>query len=172
MNQTAIAERADKLVGLALLNDPACNKGIAFTEDECQRFGIEGPLSASAESLDRQVEPGLGHLEAKPTNLERYINFIGPTDRNETLFYRTLTEKLMSKFFGCLFAGLVAAAITAAPAMAREYRAKSWHDKNGTIIDSSRVVHISGRHCIRAPDVGAFASDPYKQPPCEPARWY
>ncbi|MGY3586667.1 hypothetical protein ACVIGB_004274 [Bradyrhizobium sp. USDA 4341] len=148
MNQTAIAERADKLVGL------------------------EGPLSASAESLDLQVERILGHLEAKPTNLARYINFIGPTDRNETLFYRTRTEKLMSKFFGCLFAGLFAAALTAAPAMAREHRARSWHDKNGTIIDSSRVVHISGRHCIRAPDVGAFASDPYRQPPCEPARWY
>ena len=42
------------------------------------------------ESLDRQVERVLQHLEAKPTDLERYIYLIGLADRNETLFYRTL----------------------------------------------------------------------------------
>jgi hypothetical protein len=69
-------------------------------------------------------------------------------------------------------AGLIAAAMFATPAMAREHHLKSWHDKNGAYVDGSRVIHISGRHCIRAPDVGAFASDPYRRPPCEPAWWY
>jgi hypothetical protein len=91
MNQTAISESADNLVGLALLNDPARNKGTAFTEDERQRFGLEGLLPPSAESLDRPVERVLRRLEAKPTDLERYIYLIGLSDRNETLFYRTVS---------------------------------------------------------------------------------
>jgi hypothetical protein len=65
---------------------------------------------------------------------------------------------------------LIAVAMFATPAMARQH--KSWHDKNGAYIQASRVVHTGGRHCIRAPDVGAFASDPYTKPPCEPASYY
>jgi hypothetical protein len=42
--------------------------------------------------------------------------------------------------------GLIAAAMSADPAMA------AWYDKNGTVIHPSRVVH-----CIRAPDSGQFA---------------
>ncbi|MBV8508257.1 MAG: NAD-dependent malic enzyme [Alphaproteobacteria bacterium] len=88
--QTAKAQRNEALRGLALLNDPARNKGTAFTEDERRRFGLEGLLPPSAESLDRQVERVLGHLEAKATDLERYIYLTGLSDRNETLFYRAV----------------------------------------------------------------------------------
>ena len=76
--------------GLALLSDPVLNKGTAFTPDERKRFGLEGLLPSSAESLDRQVERVLGHLEGKPNDLERYIYLIGLSDRNETLFYRAV----------------------------------------------------------------------------------
>ena len=68
--------------------------------------------------------------------------------------------------------GLVAAALLATPATAREHHQKSWHNAKGEYIDASHVVHISGHHCIRAPDVGAYASQPYTRPPCEPASWY
>lgn len=76
--------------GLAVLNDPVRNKGTAFTEGERRRFGLEGLLPASVESIDRQVERVLGHLYAKPTDLEHYIYLIGLCDRNEVLFYRTV----------------------------------------------------------------------------------
>jgi malate dehydrogenase (oxaloacetate-decarboxylating)(NADP+) len=76
--------------GEALLNDPAHNKGTAFTADERRKHGLEGLLPHALESLDRQVERVLQHLDAKPTDLERYIYLIGLSDRNETLFYRTL----------------------------------------------------------------------------------
>jgi hypothetical protein len=69
-------------------------------------------------------------------------------------------------------AGLIVAAMFATPAMAREHHPKSWHDSNGAYVEPSRVVRVGGRHCIRAPDVGAFASAPYAKPPCEPASWY
>jgi hypothetical protein len=32
----------------------------------------------------------MGHLAAKSTGLEQYVNLIGLSDRNETLFYRTV----------------------------------------------------------------------------------
>ena len=32
----------------------------------------------------------MGHLDQKPSDLERYIYLVGLCDRNETLFYRTL----------------------------------------------------------------------------------
>jgi malate dehydrogenase (oxaloacetate-decarboxylating)(NADP+) len=76
--------------GESLLNDPARNKGTAFTEEERRRHGLEGLLPGSVESLDRQLERVLRHLELKPTDLERYIYLIALVDRNETLFYHTL----------------------------------------------------------------------------------
>ena len=76
--------------GVALLDNPVHNKGTAFTAKERAEFGLEGLLPPSVESLDRQVERVMRHLDAKPTDLERYIYLIGLVDRNETLFYRTV----------------------------------------------------------------------------------
>lgn len=90
MNRPTNPKDANSQVGLALLSDPAHNKGTAFTEDERRRFGLEGLLPASTETIDRQVARVLGHLDAKQTDLERYIYLIGLSDRNETLFYRTV----------------------------------------------------------------------------------
>src|SRR5258708_720432 len=94
MRQTAArtaAHPAAKIPhGIALLNDPALNKGTAFTLEERKRFGLEGLLPPAADTLDRQVERVLGHLDGKPNDLERYIYLVGLSDRNETLFYRTV----------------------------------------------------------------------------------
>src|SRR6202048_1775721 len=73
-----------------LLNDPVRNKGTAFTLEERRKYGLEGLLPQAAESLDRQLERVMQHLDAKPNDLERYIYVIGLSDRSETLFYRTL----------------------------------------------------------------------------------
>jgi malate dehydrogenase (oxaloacetate-decarboxylating)(NADP+) len=79
-----------ELRGRELLDNPVHNKGTAFTEDERRRLGLEGLLPASSESIERQMERVLGHLDAKPTDLGRYIYLTGLADRNETLFYRTV----------------------------------------------------------------------------------
>jgi malate dehydrogenase (oxaloacetate-decarboxylating)(NADP+) len=76
--------------GIALLDDSVHNKGTAFTAKERADFGLEGLLPPSVESLDRQVERVMRHLDAKPTDLERYIYLIGLCDRNETMFYRAV----------------------------------------------------------------------------------
>jgi malate dehydrogenase (oxaloacetate-decarboxylating)(NADP+) len=74
--------------GLARLDSPALNKGTAFTAEERRAYGLEGLLPPAVESLDRQLERALQHLDAKPTDLERSIDLIALADRNETLFYR------------------------------------------------------------------------------------
>ena len=76
--------------GLALMGDSRRNKGTAFTAKERSEYGLEGLLPHAVESLDRQLERVMRHLDAKPNDLERYIYLIGLSDRNETLFYRTL----------------------------------------------------------------------------------
>jgi len=60
-----------------LLNDPVRNQGTAFTPDERRKFGLEGLLPRSVDSLDRQLERVVRHLDAKPSDLERYICLIG-----------------------------------------------------------------------------------------------
>ena len=81
---------AAKSRGASLLEDPVLNKGTAFTEAERAEHGLEGLLPPTVETLDRQVERVIGHLDQKPSDLERYIYLVGLCDRNETLFYKTL----------------------------------------------------------------------------------
>jgi hypothetical protein len=57
--------------------------------------------------------------------------------------------------FGVLSAGLIAAAILITPAMAQEDRQVA----RGADVSAPRGA-ADGRDCVRAPDVGAFASDP------------
>jgi malate dehydrogenase (oxaloacetate-decarboxylating)(NADP+) len=90
MPQAATHATSNTLTGIALLNDPALNKGTAFTPEERKRLGLEGLLPPSTDTLERQVERVLGHLDGKPNDLERYIYLVGLVDRNETLFYRTV----------------------------------------------------------------------------------
>jgi malate dehydrogenase (oxaloacetate-decarboxylating)(NADP+) len=80
----------ERLRGHALLDDPVRNKGTAFTAGERREYGLEGLLPHAVETLERQVERVMEHLDAKATDLERYIYLIGLSDRNETLFFRAV----------------------------------------------------------------------------------
>jgi malate dehydrogenase (oxaloacetate-decarboxylating)(NADP+) len=83
-------EPQTNLRGPELLDNPSLNKGTAFTPEERREYGLEGLLPHAVEAVDRQLERVTERLDAKPTDLERYIYLIGLSDRNETLFYRTL----------------------------------------------------------------------------------
>jgi hypothetical protein len=67
-----------------------------------------------------------------------------------------------------LSAALIAAAMLATPAMAREtHVSRHLADRaNATATTGNR--YVDGRACIPAPRVGAFASAPWDNPPCEP----
>lgn len=65
--------------------------------------------------------------------------------------------------FKVLSAGLIAAAMLTSPVMAQQDR----HDAKGYDVSAPRSSVDEG-DCVRAPAVGAYASDPYTRPPCEP----
>ena len=65
--------------------------------------------------------------------------------------------------FKVMSAGLIAAAMLTSPLMAQQDR----HDARGYDVGAPRSG-VDEDDCVRAPAVGAYASDPYTQPPCEP----
>jgi malate dehydrogenase (oxaloacetate-decarboxylating)(NADP+) len=80
--------------GLALLRDPALNKGTAFSEEERDILGLRGLLPPRIYTIDAQVQKIIWNLKKKPTDLERYIFLTSLQDRNKTLFYRVLLDNI------------------------------------------------------------------------------
>lgn len=62
----------------------------ALTEKQRKRSNLEGLLPPAIETLERQIERVLGHLAAKPNDIERYVYLQELSQRNETLFFATL----------------------------------------------------------------------------------
>ncbi len=81
-------------LGIALLRDPAFNKGSAFSEAERDALGIRGLLPPRIQTMEGQLIRVLGNVRRKPTNLDRYIFLAGLQDRNMTLFYRLILENI------------------------------------------------------------------------------
>ena len=80
--------------GHELLAQPLLNKETAFSEAERDLHGLRGLLPPRVMTLDEQVDLELEHVRRKTDDLERYIGLAALQDRNETLFYRLLTDHL------------------------------------------------------------------------------
>ena len=80
--------------GLALLRDPLLNKSSAFTGAEREALGLKALLPAKVFTMEEQVLRVMENYARKQTDLERYIHLASLQDRNETLFYRVLTDNL------------------------------------------------------------------------------
>jgi malate dehydrogenase (oxaloacetate-decarboxylating)(NADP+) len=80
--------------GLALLHNPALNKGTAFGEEEREALGLRGLLPPDVQTQDQQVLRVMENFCQKPTDLEKYIQMIALQDRNQTLFYRVVLDHL------------------------------------------------------------------------------
>lgn len=80
--------------GVKLLHDPVRNKGTAFSEAERDALGLRGLLPPRVQTEDVQARRVMENVRGKSSDLERYVALISLQDRNETLFYRVLTEHL------------------------------------------------------------------------------
>ena len=80
--------------GAALLHNPLLNKGTGFTLEERRAFDLEGLLPNMVSSMAQQVERNYRSIERKSDPLEKYIGLVALQDRNETLFYRLLSENV------------------------------------------------------------------------------
>ncbi|WP_429932752.1 NAD-dependent malic enzyme [Agrobacterium vitis] len=91
-NNVVKVEKAQKnnLSGLNLLHDPVRNKGTAYTRDERRQMGLEGLLPHAVETLDRQVERVLDHLDHVKDELDQYSYLMDLEARNETVFYKAI----------------------------------------------------------------------------------
>ncbi len=78
--------------GVALLRDPALNKGTAFTGPERDALGLRGLLPPHVCTQEDQVARVLENFHRLQTPLAKYILIEALQDRNEALFYRLIME--------------------------------------------------------------------------------
>lgn len=77
---------------VGLIRDPFLNKGMAFSEQERQDFGLHGLLPSHVATLDEQVSRSYNAFQQKATDLERYIYLRDLQNSNETVFYKLLNQ--------------------------------------------------------------------------------
>ncbi|GJD08421.1 Malic enzyme, hydrogenosomal [Galdieria sulphuraria] len=78
--------------GMEVIQDPFTNRGAAFSWDERERLGIRGLVPPKVQSFDVQAERVLSRVDALHDPLNKYDFLVSLLDRNETLFYRVLTD--------------------------------------------------------------------------------
>ena len=83
-----------KARGLAVLNSPLLNKGMAFTTEERKALGLTGLLPPDVSTLATQVKRAYIQYERLPDALSKNIYLTTLHDRNEVLFYRLFSEHL------------------------------------------------------------------------------
>jgi malate dehydrogenase (oxaloacetate-decarboxylating)(NADP+) len=139
-------------LGIALLRDPAFNKGSAFTKEEREVLGIQGLLPANVHSIDEQLVRSLGNVRRKSTDLDRYIFLAGLQDRNMTLFFRLLLENL-EELMPIVYTPTVGqACLEYSYILRRPHGIFVTAEHSGTIADVLRNAHADGIRIIVVTD--------------------
>jgi malate dehydrogenase (oxaloacetate-decarboxylating) len=80
--------------GRARLFDALTTKGTAFTHDERRELGLLGLLPIAEKTIGEQVEHTYHEFSTRRDDLDKHIYLRALQDRNETLFYRLLSEHI------------------------------------------------------------------------------
>jgi malate dehydrogenase (oxaloacetate-decarboxylating)(NADP+) len=80
--------------GHDILHDPLLNHGTAHTREERDRLGLRGLLPHRVIPQEVQEARVLENFHAAPTDLARYTILTNLQDRNESLFYRVVTDNI------------------------------------------------------------------------------
>ena len=87
--------RIDELPkGSQILHEPLLNKGSAFSLRERDALNLNGLLPPRVLTIDEQKKRIMENFNNKHDDLEKYIFLIALQDRNETLFYKTVTDEI------------------------------------------------------------------------------
>ena len=79
-----------------VLQDPVSNRGVAFSQAERDRLGLTGRLPSAVLTLDQQALRAYQQLQRQPSDLAKNVYLEQLHDRNETLYYRVLSDHLAS----------------------------------------------------------------------------
>ena len=93
-NVTVRMSEQEGLTGHNLLDDPLLNEGSAFRESERRRLNLLGLLPYHSSTVEEQLTRVYANYQRKDNDLERYVFLTALQDRNETLFYRLLSEHI------------------------------------------------------------------------------
>jgi malate dehydrogenase (oxaloacetate-decarboxylating) len=85
---------ADEKRGQAALFDALTTRGTAFTEAERRQYGLLGLLPTAVQTLDQQATHCWHEFSTRRDDLDRHIYLRALQDRNETLFYRVLSDHI------------------------------------------------------------------------------
>src|SRR6476646_7788641 len=89
-----LKHQRDSPRGMDLLDTPLLNKGTAYSEEERNKFGLDGLLPPHIEDLNEQVVRAYEAYQKKEDDLERHIYLRALQDTNEVLFYRMLLDHI------------------------------------------------------------------------------
>lgn len=78
-----------------VLVDPLRNRGVAFTPEERDALGLTGRLPSGVLTLERQAQRAYQQMQVQGSDLAKNVYLEQLHDRNETLYFKLLTEHLV-----------------------------------------------------------------------------
>lgn len=77
-----------------LLHNPFLNKGTAFTQEERDKFGLNGMLPPTIQTLDQQVDLAYENFKSKSSDLDKRLFLMQLFNANHVLFYKLFSQHI------------------------------------------------------------------------------
>lgn len=99
-----------KMTPEQLLHNPFLNKGTAFTQAERDKYGLNGMLPPTIQTLDQQVDQAYAQYKSKANDLEKRLFLMQLFNTNHTLFYKLFSYHI-SEFMPVVYDPTIAETI-------------------------------------------------------------